>query len=66
MIKKDRKLLPPLLFVAAMIGLTAVSVVAEEPDDQYDHQVALLPGSFIDYLDGEVFLSAVLAVCFSF
>jgi len=31
-----------------------------------NEQVALLPGSFLDYLDGEVFLSVVLAIGFSF
>ena len=31
-----------------------------------DQQVALLPGSFIDFLDGEVFLSVVLAIGYSF
>lgn len=31
-----------------------------------NQQVALLPGSFIDYLDGEVFFSVVLAIGYSF
>lgn len=43
---RNRRLLLPVLFALAILGLTAASVFAQQADDQYDHQVSLLQQKF--------------------
>ncbi len=59
---KNRRLLMPLLFAAAMIGLTAVAVFVANAADQFDPQISLVKKHLVFY--GDISLKNIITILF--